>query len=165
MKKIIAILICLFGIQIMNAQLTLSIDFLKSNKWMRLEDGVEEGKIDTTFISFDNKKMYTSTHYHFFHPIKKKVIDTTLKCEGAYYISNTFNNSYDSAKVGKPTIGKYITFHDLTTRIVNPNEFQTYEIIRKSDSEIVLILRSFSPDYLELIEFHPGGKMILKKRK
>lgn len=52
----------------MNAQTTLSINFLKSNKWILLEDGVEEGKIDTTIVSFDNKKMYTSEHIHFFHP-------------------------------------------------------------------------------------------------
>ena len=88
MNKIIAIIICMFGIQTMNAQTTLSIGFLKSNKWMILEDGVEEGKKDTTFVSFDNKKMYTSTHYHFFHPVKKKVIDRTLKCEKAYYLLN-----------------------------------------------------------------------------
>lgn len=31
MNKIIAIIICMFGIQTMNAQTTLSIGFLKSN--------------------------------------------------------------------------------------------------------------------------------------
>ena len=109
MNKIIAIIICMFGIQTMNAQTTLSIGFLKSNKWMILEDGVEEGKKDTTFVSFDNKKMYTSTHYH--------------------------------------------------------NDFQTYEITRESDSEIVLTLRNFSHNYLDLIGFQPDGEMILKKKQ
>ena len=165
MNKIIAIIICMFGIQTMNAQTTLSIGFLKSNKWMILEDGVEEGKKDTTFVSFDNKKMYTSTHYHFFHPIKKKVIDRTLKCEEAYYLSNTLHNSYDAAKVGKATTGKYITFHSLTARDVDPNDFQTYEITRESDSEIVLTLRNFSHNYLDLIGFQPDGEMILKKKQ
>ena len=42
MNKIIAIIICMFGIQTMNAQTTLSIGFLKSNNWMILEDGVEK---------------------------------------------------------------------------------------------------------------------------
>ena len=165
MNKIIAIIICMFGIQTMNAQTTLSIGFLKSNKWMILEDGVEEGKKDTTFVSFDNKKMYTSTHYHFFHPIKKKVIDRTLKCEEVYYLSNTLHNSYDAAKVGKATTGKYITFHSLTARDVDPNDFQTYEITRESDSEIVLTLRNFSHNYLDLIGFQPDGEMILKKKQ
>ena len=111
------------------------------------------------------KKMYTSTHYHFFHPIKKKVIDRTLKCEEAYYLSNTLHNSYDAAKVGKATTGKYITFHSLTARDVDPNDFQTYEITRESDSEIVLTLRNFSHNYLDLIGFQPDGEMILKKKQ
>ena len=78
MNKIVAIIVCIFCIQTMNAQTTLSINFLKSAKWMIIKEGVEEGTKDTTVISFDNKKMYTSTHYHFFHPIRKEVVDKTL---------------------------------------------------------------------------------------
>ena len=94
MNKIVAILICIFGIQAMSAQTTLSINFLKSNKWILLEDGVEKGKKDTTVISFDNKKMYTSTHYHFFHPIRKEVVDKTLNIDCTYYLTDVVKGDH-----------------------------------------------------------------------
>ena len=64
MNKIVAILICFFALQAMNAQTTLNISLLKSNKWMLIEDGTK----DTVHVSFDNKKMYASEHLHYIHP-------------------------------------------------------------------------------------------------
>ena len=161
MNKIIAILICIFGIQTMSAQTTLSINFLKSNKWILLEDGVEKGKKDTTVISFDNEKMYTSTHYHFFHPQKKEIIDTTLKVDCTYYLTDVITGNYDATKVGKATNGKYITFHNVTSKYEDPNGYSTFEVTRKSNSEIVLTLRSFSPDTFDTI----GRELILIKKQ
>ena len=53
MNKIVAILICIFCIQTMNAQTTLSINFLKSAKWMIIKEGIEEGTKDTTVITLN----------------------------------------------------------------------------------------------------------------
>jgi len=161
MNKIVAILICIFCIQAMSAQTTLSINFLKSNKWILLEDGVEEGKIDTTIVSFDNKKMYTSEHIHFFHPIRKEVVDKTLKVDYTYYLSNAITDNYDSTKVGKATSGKYITLHNVTSKNVDPDDFTIFEITQKSDSEIVLTLCGFPHGYFNEI----GRKMTLKKKQ
>ena len=161
MNKIVAILICIFCIQAMSAQTTLSINFLKSNKWILLEDGVEKGKKDTTVISFDNNKMYTSTHYHFFHPQKKKIIDTTLKVDCTYYLSDVVTGNYDATKVGKATNGKYITFHNVTSKYEDPNGYSTFEITRSSNSEIVLTLCSFTSGEFDQV----GRKMILKKKQ
>ena len=145
----------------MSAQTTLSINFLKSNKWILLEDGVEKGKKDTTVISFDNNKMYTSTHYHFFHPQKKKIIDTTLKVDCTYYLSDVVTGNYDATKVGKATNGKYITFHNVTSKYEDPNGYSTFEITRSSNSEIVLTLCSFTPGEIDQV----GRELILKKKQ
>ena len=161
MKKIVAIIVCIFCIQTMNAQTTLSINFLKSNKWILLEDGVEEGKIDTTIVSFDNKKMYTSEHIHFFHPIRKEVVDKTLKVDYTYYLSNAITDNYDATKVGKTTSGKYITLHNVTSKKVDPNDYTTFEITKKSNSEIVLTLCGFPPDRFNEI----GRKFLLLKKQ
>ena len=161
MNKIVAIIVCIFCIQTMNAQTTLSINFLKSAKWMIIKEGVEEGTKDTTVISFDNKKMYTSTHYHFFHPIRKEVVDKTLKIDHAYYLSDAIPSNYDATKVGKATNGKYITFHNVTSKYENSNGYSTFEITRSSNSEIVLTLCSFTPGEIDQV----GRKMILKKKQ
>lgn len=161
MNKIFAILVCIFCIQTMSAQATLSINFLKSAKWMIIKEGVEEGTKDTTIISFDNKKMYTSTHYHFFHPIRKEVVDKTLKIDHAYYLSDAIPSNYDATKVGKATNGKYITFHNVTSKYENSNGYSTFEITRSSNSEIVLTLCSFTPGEIDQV----GRKMILKKKQ
>ena len=161
MNKIFAILVCIFCIQTMSAQATLSINFLKSAKWMIIKEGVEEGTKDTTVISFDNKKMYTSTHYHFFHPIRKEVVDKTLKIDHAYYLSDVIPSNYDSTKAGKATNGKYITFHNVTSKYEDPNGYSTFEITRSSNSEIVLTLCSFTPGEIDQV----GRKMILKKKQ
>ena len=161
MNKIVAILICIFCIQAMSAQTTLSINFLKSNKWILLEDGVEKGKKDTTVISFDNNKMYTSTHYHFFHPQKKKIIDTTLKVDCTYYLSDVVTGNYDATKDGKATNGKYFTLHNVTSKYEDANGYSTFEVTRKSNSEIVLTLRSFPPDTFDTI----GRELILTKKQ
>ena len=161
MNKIVAIIVCIFCIQTMNAQTTLSINFLKSAKWMIIKEGVEEGKKDTTVISFDNKKMYTSTHYHFFHPIRKEVVDKTLKIDHEYYLSDVIPGNYDATKVGKATNGKYITFHNVTSKYEDPNGYSTFEITRSSNSEIVLTLCSFTSGEFDQV----GRKMILKKKQ
>ena len=145
----------------MNAQTTLSIDFLKSNKWILLKEGVEDGKKDTTVISFDNKKMYTSTHYHFFHPIRKEVVDKTIKIDHAYYLSDAIPDNYDATIVGKATNGKYITFHNVTSKYEDPNGYSTFEVTRKSDTEIVLTLCSFPPEEIDQI----GRKLTLIKKQ
>lgn len=145
----------------MSAQTTLSINFLKSAKWMIIKEGVEEGKKDTTVISFDNKKMYTSTHYHFIHPIRKEVVDKTLKIDHAYYLSDVIPGNYDATKVGKATNGKYITFHNVTSKYEDPNGYSTFEITRSSNSEIVLTLCSFTSGEFDQV----GRKMILKKKQ
>ena len=161
MNKIVAILMCIFGIQAMNAQPTLSSNFLKSSKWILLEDGVEKEKKDTTVISFDNKKMYTSTHYHFFHPQKKEIIDTTLKVDCTYYLTDVVTGNYDVTKVGKATNGKYITFHNVTSKYEDPNGYSTFEVTRKSDTEIVLTLCSFPPDTFDTV----GRELTLIKKQ
>ena len=161
MNKIVAILICFFALQAMNAQTTLSSNFLKSNKWILLKEGVEDGKKDTTVISFDNKKMYTSTHYHFFHPIRKEVIDKTIKIDHTYYLSDVVTGNYDVTKVGKATNGKYITFHNVTSKYEDPNGYSTFEVTRKSDTEIVLTLCSFPPEEIDQI----GRKLTLIKKQ
>ena len=161
MNKIVAIIVCIFCIQTMNAQTTLSINFLKSAKWMLIKEGVEEGKKDTTVISFDNRRMYTSTHYHFFHPIRKEVVDKTLKIDHAYYLSDAIPSNYDATKVRKATNGKYITFHNVTSKYENPNGYSTFEITRSSNSEIVLTLCSFTPGEIDQV----GRELILKKKQ
>ena len=161
MNKILAILIFVFCIQTMNAQTTLSINFLKSNKWMIIEDGIEDGKKDTTVISFDSKKMYTSTHYHFFHPIRKEVVDKTIKIDYVYYLSDAIFGNYDATKVGKATSGKYITFHNVTSSYEGPNGYSTFEVTRSSNSEIVLTLCSFASGVFDQI----GRKLTLKKKQ
>ena len=161
MNKILAILIFVFCIQTMNAQTTLSINFLKSNKWMIIEDGIEDGKKDTTVISFDSKKMYTSTHYHFFHPVRKEVVDKTIKIDHVYYLSDAIYGNYDATKVGKATSGKYITFHNVTSSYEDPNGYSTFEVTRSSNSEIVLTLCSFTSGEIDQI----GRKLTLKKKQ
>ena len=157
MNKFFAILVCIFCIQTMSAQATLNISLLKSNKWMLIEDGTK----DTVHVSFDNKKMYTSTHYHFFHPIRKEVVDKTLKIDHAYYLSDVIPSNYESTKVGKATNGKYITFHNVTSKYEDPNGYSTFEITRSSNSEIVLTLCSFTSGEFDQV----GRELILKKKQ
>lgn len=161
MNKIVAIIVCIFCIQTMNAQTTLSINFLKSNKWILLEDGVEEGKIDTTIVSFDNKKMYASEHLHYIHPKSRKVIDKTLKIDYTYYLSNAVSDSYDAGKVGKATTGNFITVHNVSSTYVDSGDYTTFEITKKSNSEIVLTLCSFPSDRFNKI----GRKFLLIKKQ
>ena len=127
MNKIVAIIVCIFCIQTMNAQTTLSINFLKSAKWMIIKEGVEEG----------------------------------IKIDHAYYLSDVIPGNYDATKVGKATNGKYITFHNVTSKYENPNGYSTFEITRSSNSEIVLTLCSFTPGEIDQV----GRELILKKKQ
>ena len=156
MNKIITILICLFGLHTISAQTSLDISFLKNNNWMLIE---EEGK-DTLIVSFDNERMYTSEHIHFFHPISGKHFENTLKIDFTYYLSDTITDSYDATKVGKVPSGRYLTVHNLTAKHTNPNDYTTFEVTKKSSSEIVLTLYSFSANYL-----NKKGRIFLLKRK
>ena len=157
MNKIVAILICIFGIQAMSAQTTLSSNFLKSNKWLFVEDGGE----DTLAVSFDKEKMYTSQHIHFFHPIRKEVVDTTLKVDYTYYLSDAITDNYDATKVGKTTSGKYITLHNVTSKNVDSGDFTIFEITQISNAEIFLTLCGFPSGYFNEL----GRKFLLRKKQ
>ena len=157
MNKIVAILICIFCIQTINAQTTLNISLLKSNKWMLIEDGTK----DTVHVSFDNKKMYASEHLHYIHPKSRKVINKTLKIDYTYYLSNAVSDSYDAGKVGKATTGKFITVHNVSSTYVDSGDYTTFEITKKSNSEIVLTLCSFPSDRFNKI----GRNFLLIKKQ
>ena len=157
MNKIFAILVCIFCIQTMSAQATLNISLLKSYKWMLIEDGTK----DTVHVSFDNKKMYASEHLHYIHPKSRKVIDKTLKIDYTYYLSNAVSDSYDAGKVGKATTGKFITVHNVSSTYVDSDDYTTFEITKKSNSEIVLTLCGFPPDRFNEI----GRKFLLLKKQ
>ena len=157
MNKIVAILICIFGIQTMNAQTTLNISLLKSNKWMLIEDGTK----DTVHVSFDNKKMYASEHLHYIHPIRKEVVDTTLKVDYTYYLSDAITDNYDATKVGKTTSGKYITLHNVTSKNVDSGDFTIFEITQISNAEIFLTLCGFPSGYFNEL----GRKFLLRKKQ
>ena len=157
MNKIVAILICIFGIQTMSAQTTLNISLLKSNKWMLIEDGTK----DTVHVSFDNKKMYASEHLHYIHPIRKEVVDTTLKVDYTYYLSDAITDNYDATKVGKTTSGKYITLHNVTSKNVDSGDFTIFEITQISNAEIFLTLCGFPSGYFNEL----GRKFLLRKKQ
>ena len=156
MNKILAILIFVFCIQTMNAQTTLTISILKSNRWMLIEDGTK----DTVLVSFDNKKMYTSEHIHYVHPRSGKVIDETLKINYTYYLLDTFSTGYDAEKVGKATSGKFITVHNVSSAYVDSSEYTTFEIKKKSNSEYILTLCGFPPE-----SYNNTGRIFFLKKK
>ena len=146
----------------MSAQTTLSINFLKSNKWILLEDGVEKGKKDTTVISFDNEKMYTSEHLHFVHPVSGEVKDKIKKVDFTYYLSDTITDNYDATKVGKATSGKYLTLHNITSKYLDSSgDYTIFEVTPKNNSEITLTLCGFPPNYIN----KKGRKFSLIKKQ
>ena len=158
MNKIVAILMCIFGIQTMSAQTTLSSSLLKSNKWLFVENGSE----DSLTVSFDNEKMYTSEHLHFVHPVSGEVKDKIKKVDFTYYLSDTITDNYDATKVGKATSGKYLTLHNITSKYLDSSgDYTIFEVTPKNNSEITLTLCGFPPNYIN----KKGRKFSLIKKQ
>ena len=122
---------------------------------------IEDGTKDTVHVSFDNKKMYASEHLHYIHPIRKEVVDTTLKVDYTYYLSDAITDNYDATKVGKTTSGKYITLHNVTSKNVDSGDFTIFEITQISNAEIFLTLCGFPSGYFNEL----GRKFLLRKKQ
>ena len=122
---------------------------------------IEDEMKDTMFVSFDNKKMYTSERLHYVHPKSGKVIDKTLTINYTYYLSDAVSGGYNAKKVGKATSGRYITVHNISSNYVDSGDYTTFEITKMSNSEIVLTLCGFPSN-----SFNKMGRIFfLKKRQ
>ena len=164
--------LCVFSFTLVRAQSLDPIIYtntLKKNKWIQVNkrligfDEVSKDdvyRLDTVFISFDNSKMHK--HHKDENPITGEKIDKIIKGEYSYYLTNEAPKKFEKSKIGKVTSGKYIVWHNTSSKNVDPEEYEVWEVVETDNSKIVLQFKDTSLPYVYIIE---GAKITFIKKE
>ena len=151
MNKLLVMVLCVFSFTLVRAQSLDPIIYtntLKNSKWIQVNkrligfDEVSKDdvyRLDTVFISFDNSKMHTS-----------------------YYLTNEAPKKFEKSKIGKVTSGKYIVWHNTSSKNADPDEYDVWEVFETDNSKIVLQFKDTSLPYVYLPE---GAKITFIKKE
>ena len=172
MNKLLVMILCVFSFTLVRAQSLDPIIYtntLKKNKWIQVNkrligfDEVSKDdvyRLDTVFISFDNSKMHK--HHKDENPITGEKIDKIIKGEYSYYLTNEAPKKFEKSKIGKVTSGKYIVWHNTSSKNVDPEEYEVWEVVETDNSKIVLQFKDTSLPYVYIIE---GAKITFIKKE
>ena len=172
MNKLLVMVLCVFSFTLVRAQSLDPIIYtntLKKNKWILVNkrligfDEVSKDdvyRLDTVFISFDNSKMHK--HHKDENPITGEKIDKIIKGEYSYYLTNEAPKKFEKSKIGKVTSGKYIVWHNTSSKNVDPEEYEVWEVVETDNSKIVLQFKDTSLPYVYIIE---GAKITFIKKE
>ena len=172
MKRILVMILCVFSFTLVRAQSLDPIIYtntLKKSKWIQVNkrligfDEVSKDdvyRLDTVFISFDNSKMHK--HHKDENPITGEKIDKIIKGEYSYYLTNEAPKKFEKSKIGKVTSGKYIVWHNTSSKNVDPDEYDVWEVFETDNSKIVLQFKDTSLPYVYLPE---GAKITFIKKE
>ncbi len=164
--------LCVFSFTLVRAQSLDPIIYtntLKNSKWIQVNkrligfDEVSKDdvyRLDTVFISFDNSKMHK--HHKDENPITGEKIDKIIKGEYSYYLTNEAPKKFEKSKIGKVTSGKYIVWHNTSSKNVDPEEYEVWEVVETDNSKIVLQFKDTSLPYVYIIE---GAKITFIKKE
>ena len=165
-------ILCVFSFTLVRAQSLDPIIYtntLKKSKWIQVNkrligfDEVSKDdvyRLDTVFISFDNSKMHK--HHKDENPITGEKIDKIIKGEYSYYLTNEAPKKFEKSKIGKVTSGKYIVWHNTSSKNVDPEEYEVWEVVETDNSKIVLQFKDTSLPYVYIIE---GAKITFIKKE
>ena len=172
MNKLLVMVLCVFSFTLVRAQSLDPIIYtntLKNSKWIPVNkrligfDEVSKDdvyRLDTVFISFDNSKMHK--HHKDENPITGEKIDKILKADYSYYLTNEVPQKFEKSKIGKVTSGKFIVWHNVTSKNVDPEEYEVWEVVETDNSKIVLQFKDTSLPYVYIIE---GAKITFIKKE
>jgi hypothetical protein len=172
MNKLLVMVLCVFSFTLVRAQSLDPIIYtntLKNSKWIQVNkrligfDEVSKDdvyRLDTVFISFDNSKMHK--HHKDENPITGEKIDKIIKGEYSYYLTNEAPKKFEKSKIGKVTSGKYIVWHNTSSKNVDPEEYEVWEVVETDNSKIVLQFKDTSLPYVYIIE---GAKITFIKKE
>ena len=172
MNKLLVMVLCVFSFTLVRAQSLDPIIYtntLKKSKWIQVNkrligfDEVSKDdvyRLDTVFISFDNSKMHK--HHKDENPITGEKIDKIIKGEYSYYLTNEAPKKFEKSKIGKVTSGKYIVWHNTSSKNVDPEEYEVWEVVETDNSKIVLQFKDTSLPYVYIIE---GAKITFIKKE
>ena len=172
MNKLLVMILCVFSFTLVRAQSLDPIIYtntLKKSKWIQVNkrligfDEVSKDdvyRLDTVFISFDNSKMHK--HHKDENPITGEKIDKIIKGEYSYYLTNEAPKKFEKSKIGKVTSGKYIVWHNTSSKNVDPEEYEVWEVVETDNSKIVLQFKDTSLPYVYIIE---GAKITFIKKE
>ena len=170
MNKLLVMVLCVFSFTLVRAQSLDPIIYtntLKKNKWILVNkrligfDEVSKDdvyRLDTVFISFDNSKMHK--HHKDENPITGEKIDKIIKGEYSYYLTNEAPKKFEKSKIGKVTSGKYIVWHNVSSRYSDDGHFVVWEATVNDNSKIELTLRK-SHKRLDML----GRKLVIMKKE
>ena len=174
MNKLLVMILCVFSFTLVRAQSLDPIIYtntLKNSKWIQVNkrligfDEVSKDdvyRLDTVFISFDNSKMHTMEHLNEENPIIGQKIDKIIKGEYSYYLTNEAPKKFEKSKIGKVTSGKYIVWHNTSSKNADPDEYDVWEVFETDNSKIVLQFKDISLPYVYLPE---GAKITFIKKE
>jgi len=174
MNKLLVMTLCVFSFTLVRAQSLDPIIYtntLKNSKWILVNkrligfDEVSKDdvyRIDTVFISFDNSKMHTMEHLKDENPITGQKIDDIIKGDYSYYLTNEIPKKIEKSKIGKVASGKYIVWHNTSSKNVDPDEYDVWEVFETDNSKIVLQFKDTSLPYVYLPE---GAKITFIKKE